>query len=432
MGKLLFSIAQSYYLIEILNLDPQCKKIEETDLSQVTLYLDTNVLIHLLTGTDELKKAMDDLLRITARLGVKIRITERTKEEFLMNLEETSQYISFAQPLSQQATQKVIDVLASGFYRDYLIAKRDNPSLTWQGYEERMKNFILILKNRYSVELEDVDKREVMTDPLFKEVFEAVGDAAPSKSEQVVEHDAFHIILVKHKRGTKRGGILGPPYWFLTNDRSLNLAEIELIHKGGIPSTVTTQNWLGMIWPLMSAEVASKEAPEIFASLFSSITPAALAVNSQDLLLVQGSWLDDRDLTTEDIKEVLGSAYVKSFIRSVRKELEKTGFLFKIKEEQPKVVEVIQPEIKRVKENRKLREDIERINIKIAEDRRKMSITLFILGILCVPAGLYQILTNNVIGIIPLITGLALFSMAFQYRKVKLKSPVIEVETEAS
>ncbi|WP_205006470.1 hypothetical protein, partial [Escherichia coli] len=108
----------------------------------------------------------------------------------------------------------------------------------------------------------------------------------------------FHIILVKHKRETKRGGILGPPYWFLTNDRSLNLAEIEFIYKGELPSTVTTQNWLRMIWPLMSAETASKKAPEIFASLFSSILPAALTVNPQDILLIQGSWLDDRDLTT--------------------------------------------------------------------------------------------------------------------------------------
>jgi hypothetical protein len=91
IGKFLFAIAQSYYLIEILNLDPECKKIEETDLSQMTLYIDTNVLIHALTGFPALRTAVDELLKITASLGIKLRITEKTKEEFLNNLEETGQ-----------------------------------------------------------------------------------------------------------------------------------------------------------------------------------------------------------------------------------------------------------------------------------------------------------------------------------------------------
>jgi predicted nucleic acid-binding protein len=424
MGKFLFAIAQSYYLIEILNLDPECKKIEETDLSKMTLYIDTNVLIHALTGFPTLRTAIDELLKITASLGIKLRITERTKEEFLSNLEETGQYISSAHPLSQQAIPKVIDALPSGFYRDFLTVKKDNPSLTWEGYEMRMKNFLLVLKNQYSIELEDVDRHTVISDPSFNEVVSAVQEAEPTKSDRVVEHDAFHILLVRHKRAGQRGGILGPPCWFLTNDRSLDLAETALLPGNLLPSAVTTETWLKILYPLMSAETASKDAVEIFSGIFPSmITPATLGVDQQDLLAVQGPWLDDRDLTAEDIKEILGSAYVKSFIKPIRKELEKEGTLFRMKEEQPKIYAAIKPVVERRKEDKKLRKALE----KEIEDRRKMRKILFGLGSLSFLTGLYQLLTNIMMGILPLIIGIVLISIALKVKRVKVPG-IIEVE----
>jgi hypothetical protein len=179
-----------------------------------------------------------------------------------------------------------------------------------------------------------------------------------------------------------------------------------------------------MLYPLMSAETASKNAVEIFSNLFSSmITPATLGVNQQDLLAVQGPWLDDRDLTAKDIKEILGSAYVKSFIKPIRKELEKEGTLFRIKEEQPKIYEAIKPIVKRRKEDKKLREVIE----KEMEDRRKMRKALFGLGSLSFLTGLYQLLANIMVGVLPLIIGIVLISIALKVKRVKVPG-VIEVE----
>jgi len=210
----------------------------------------------------------------------------------------------------------------------------------------------------------------------------------------------------------------------LTNDRSLDLAETALLSSNLLPSAVTTETWLKMLYPLMSAETASKDAVEIFSNLFSSmITPATLGVNQQDLLAVQGPWLDDRDLTAEDIKEILGSAYVKSFIKPIRKELEKEGALFRIKEEQPKIYEAIKPIVKRRKEDKKLREVIE----KEMEDRRKMRKALFGLGSLSFLTGLYQLLANIMVGVLPLIIGIVLISIALKVKRVKVPG-VIEVE----
>lgn len=47
------SIAQTYYLIQILNLDPELKKLQKESLANVTVFLDTNIIIPLLCEEHE-------------------------------------------------------------------------------------------------------------------------------------------------------------------------------------------------------------------------------------------------------------------------------------------------------------------------------------------------------------------------------------------
>ena len=79
--------------------------------------------------------------------------------------------------------------------------------------------------------------------------------------------------------------------------------------------------------------------------------------------------------------------------------------------------------VKRTKEDKKLRGVIE----KEIEERRKMRKALFGLGSLSFLTGLYQLLTNVMVGILPLIIGIVLISIALKVKRVKVPG-IIEVE----
>jgi len=362
MSRLLFSVSLSYYLIQILNLDPECRRIQKADLSKIVLYVDTSVLIYVLTAAPDLKKAVDSLLKITSQLGIGLRITERTKKEFLNNLDEVMHHVSSAGSLPPEAAMKVSEVLRQGFYRDYLAARRDNPSLSWEGYESRMRRFDLVVRNLYSIDTAALDEAPVLADSSFQEVFDAVIDAQPSKSNAVAEHDAFHIVLVRQERMRNPGGMLGPSYWFLTIDQTLGMAETEFVGRDIIPSAVTAEDWLKMIWPILPVETASKEAPEIFSTVMSSsMTPGAWTVSWQDVMLVQGPWLDDRDLTTQDIKEVLGSTYTKSFLRKERELLPVEKRPADTSEQRKRIYEAIRPQFEEKRRSRELEDRVQQL-----------------------------------------------------------------------
>ena len=45
VAKFIASISQSYFIIQLLNLDPELKKIQKESLMNITVYVDTNVII---------------------------------------------------------------------------------------------------------------------------------------------------------------------------------------------------------------------------------------------------------------------------------------------------------------------------------------------------------------------------------------------------
>jgi hypothetical protein len=224
-----------------------------------------------------------------------------------------------------------------------------------------------------------------------------VAKYASSKPDIVAEHDAYHILLIQDLRKKEKSGILGPNSWFITCDSSLYYVDRDLTRDepDRIPSTIYAENWVQMISPLLPPEISNKTAKEVFTTLFASRIPALTkVVKEEDLLELQGTWIDDEDLDPEDLAEVIGDSYVKRHIERLRDARERG--------EEERISEVIGPIIARTQKKIKLQfgARIERLrkeyDAKLSQSkqestklereikRSKFISPLFLIGLICI------------------------------------------------
>jgi predicted nucleic acid-binding protein len=252
----LFSLAQSYFLIQIMRLDPLCESYTKESLQRKKIYLDTNVIVHAITGIGRRTKAVDKALKLTSKLNIRIAFSRRTKGEFLSLIRDSRRRYGKNPRIAKLRYKKMFSRISDGLFKHYMKKRKQNPNLTFEAYCERLLEIETILKNRYSVDYDDGEYGEIIKDPYFLTMRERVLDEGINfglhKSEPVAAHDAFHILLIDQLRKQNEGDFLGPKYWFLTHDRSLEF--VEKTSSDEIPSSIYMDNWIQFISPLIAPE----------------------------------------------------------------------------------------------------------------------------------------------------------------------------------
>jgi len=341
LSTYLYSLAQSYYLIEILNLDPECQALIKENVSKIVGYIDTNMIVFLITDRKRYG-AVEKLIKLSTDLGIKIKFTKRTKEEFMRHIEHKKMVYSQKGKVAFKSYDKIMSIIEDGFFKDYLEKKKANPGLTYEGYFARLTGIEALLRDKYSIEFDENSYDEIKTQEDMSRVKELVVKYASLKPDKVAEHDAYHILLIQNLRKKEKSSILGPNSWFITCDSSLYYVDRDLTREepDRIPSSVYAENWVQMISPLLPPEISNKTAKEVFTTLFASrIPPLTKFVKEEDLLELQGPWIDDEDLGPDDLAEVIGDHYVKRHVESLREA--------RARGEEEKISEVIGPIIAR-------------------------------------------------------------------------------------
>ncbi len=345
----LFSLAQSYFVINVLRIDPECDSCTRESLSRKKVFLDTNVIVHALTGSRPRFSAADSALKLTNQLGIQLLFSKRTKTEYNVLIGDSKRSYGKSPTIPKTRFQKIRNSLSDGFLKNYELKKQKNPNLTFEGYIQRLEEIETVLRNRYSVAYDDTDYNEISEDPDLPILIEVVADESVKfgnfKSRVVAEHDAFHILLVQQLRSKEKDDILGPNYWFLTHDRSLSSAEMRF-HKFDFPtSSVFLDDWVQMISPLLSPK-QTKTAKEAYVELFASRLPVlSKTIDDEVFLTFQGDWVDDEDLTPQDIARIIGKKYLKD----LHKKLEDEGK--QLSEEDKKLI--IGPIIEEIKSQKR-------------------------------------------------------------------------------
>lgn len=345
LSDFLYSLAQSYFFIQILHLDPECQSLTKASLQRKRVYLDTNVMLHSLTGAGKRTKAADYALKLTAKLGITTVFSKRTKEEFLPLVKNRRKAFGKDPKVPKKRFKKITNVLEDGFLKDFLQKKDKNPNLTFDRYTDRLEEIETVMKNRYTTVFDDNEYKEILEDPDFPQLQEIVIREGMNfglfKTNIVAEHDAMHILLVQKLRKEDEGDVLGPSYWFLTHDRSLLFVEKQFEKYERFPSSIFLDNWVQLISPLLSPKYA-KDARDAYIGLFASRLPMLTgAIDEEIFLSFQGKWMDDEDLTPKDIARVIGNRYIKDY-HERSKDKEKSILV----EDKEKMIEPVIMEIK--------------------------------------------------------------------------------------
>lgn len=352
LSDYLFSLAQSYFIIQVLHLDPECQSCTRESLQRKKVYLDTNIIVHSLTGMKKRTKAANMALKLTNDLKIGIVFSKRTKQEFDKLVENSRRTFPKGVKVQKTRFDKLRNNIQDGFVKDFLKKKQKNPNLTFDRYADRLEEIEAVLKNRFSAIYDDNAYKEILEDPDLPQLKKTVVDEGVRfgllKSDSVAEHDAFHILLIQELRKKDSGDVLGPNYWFLTHDRSLYFVEKRFGEYEKFPSSVFVDNWVQLISPLLAPEQV-KDARDAYASLFASRLPMLTKTIDEDVFLAyQGKWMDDEDLTPQDVARVIGNRYIKDYYEKTKEEERQIT-----DEERELIIQPIIEEIKSEKKERK-------------------------------------------------------------------------------
>lgn len=322
MQKFLFDIAENIYLLEVLNLDPECQCLQRIEFSKIRLLLDTNVIINLLCPSDHRRhRIASNFIDICRSFGIQLYYTDVTVSEYESVLEVSDAIIP-----KMETPLHLLGDHPEPFVSSFAEELKQNPDQTWEGYYLRMKRLGGDIKNLYGLERFSEDWDEIFEKEFFEEISNRVSGcwkiyAGTAKSKPVARHDAFHLILVRELRRGEQTTVFGPSTWFASLDHTLLCADkvVDNHYDDKIPSTMNCDIWIQMMAPFLAADVRDSSAPEIFSHFISSqFWVARERVNYEDLKIIQGEWLSYSRLNEQDLREILSEKFVKDYVKSAK------------------------------------------------------------------------------------------------------------------
>lgn len=320
----LVRLNENLICIQVLNLDPECQKVEREAFSRINLLLDTNIIMDLLCSSSRRHRLSRELLSLTRHVGANLQVTRRTLKEFLNVLEDANNRIQ-----KLEMPTRFLVVIDDEFIASYSKEKEMNPHLRWEGYYLRMKRVDSLLRNNWGVAVYDEDRKEILEREGFPEIANQVSKCYKKikhqiKQQRVAEHDAYHLILIRELRNESPMTMLGPSHWFLTHDQTLPCADPLVTQKFAYEektiSTMLADIWLQMIEPFLGRDVREKQVIQVFSELLKSqFSGIPFRIESSKMAELQGEWLDCEWLEPTDLEKILGEKFVAEYLSKLTK-----------------------------------------------------------------------------------------------------------------
>lgn len=315
LSKYLYALAQSYIILQVLNINPDLKKIQEVAWNKKTIYLDTNVLFPLLLEGDEKHPSILPLIENTIRLGAKVIVSETTVQEFINRL------LAFKKKNSTHAISRKLS-LAQGIdhsdnlLKSYLFERRIYSGLSIENFCLKYENYEILL-DKLGIIVEDDFTKSIENHSFIEDLIDELKFNSYRKSDFTAFHDAYHILKIKGLRKTSVGDEIGPAFWFLTEDHSLSKSERRIFGESNVFSSIMTDVWVHFISnflsPKMTVEVGSKAFTKLLSSTFTSHK-----IKSSDLNNLMTIFMNDDKFTDSELRLIIGDKFAKDILRKIK------------------------------------------------------------------------------------------------------------------
>lgn len=263
------SLLNSSFFWHLLQVDEDCSRLLRDVVHGQQLFLDNNVVYSLVGfhGADMLAST-HRMLELAVELGYSLRVTTKTIDEFQASLQYQMRKLQSRPPVPTELARIALHELGT---RSFLTAY-------WQelvSYGTSVEDFIAEKSHLervfdgLGVRIHDEWRAEIEQSPeLLTEMRTLRSVSPPSISDQVLEHDAFHRILIGRTRGTTAYHFSEAKAWFLTHDRKLPHYSQVARHGGTqLPFCLTTDQWVQLNRPLLTRTHTSDELRDSFHTL---------------------------------------------------------------------------------------------------------------------------------------------------------------------
>ena len=445
-GKVLYEILENYLHLELLNIDPECRYLQNIAFSKKTLVLDTNILMALFLPSDVMHVGVNDVISIARDLGVNLVFTKRTEEEWLWGLERASE--GFQAVRSERPS--LLPSLENSFIQSFIRMQAANSSLNWQSFYLQMRQIKTFAREKgisfwykKEMQLEHLPNKEYY-EPLWGRVYACAQRKGFTKTYEVSQHDAYHLLLIRKLRDENPPDILGPSCWFFTMDSTLYCADEGLNQfmskPFDPPSSFMADMWITVIAPFLGPEIEENRLADAFAHLMTTqFATMHSGISANAVIEVLGPWLPYGTLSDKDMEAILSDAMVMKYYGELKearikdpKRIEELSAKLH-KQVEGKVFEAFDAKV--LEANQK-KQEAERLAQQKEEQllaetqRRKMILKICaILGTAFAVFGLLFLAVSNLVtGIALTCAAIAFLVLALGFRHIKLKTGPFEME----
>ena len=261
--ELKFRLTQGYYVAQLLELDAhEFNPLSDDAFRDAVFYIDTNIILGSLLS-DETAHLFYELVRICTQLGVDLWITRATINETRW---VAAGRLEGLENVLATVPSELVKRTKDQFLDAFLEARRGNPEVTAKEFLTRFDEIPSHLAT-LGIELYDSTAEEIIGDRDVALECEIVRQAAVNtrgwgKSHQVCLHDVCHYLLIKTLRRN------GHKAWFLTRDRTLSQAAVDL-EKSQLPFCFPIVGFLQSVSPFLEAPAGQRPLVDLFSAILS-------------------------------------------------------------------------------------------------------------------------------------------------------------------
>ena len=341
--KLKFQLTQGFYFTQLLGIEEErFNPLTDLAFSDAIFYLDTNVLLIGLLQTEKNIDIFDEIIRITQRIGIELRVSKATIDEaHCVAIEHMEHINKFFDVLPDELMQRTED----DFLVAFLKAREKDESITPEEFIEPFYRLSEILQEKWNIIIDYRTAVEIIDGRDFSHAANVINREAEEgrgwgKSEVVLEHDVCHYALIIDERCKDK------KIWFLSKDNTLSKAATKLAGKDQ-PFSFSMIGFLHSISPFVTTAKEEDSFVDIFSTIFTKqlITSGPLFKTSELALLAE---FHEDVLATPTDKLIMALDYIKSHTLKGRRynqsdiprvSLELKTFLSSSKDEQVKALE---------------------------------------------------------------------------------------------
>lgn len=250
----------------IMQVDESCSRLLRDITRGQKLMLDNNILYSIvgLHGKDSLNSVMT-MLKFAQELGYELYVTNKTLDEFQNTLRWHLKEAKEELPLSADLAKIALEELGEKSFLTSYWKQLVETGVTIEEFVANITYIEDILANLnitvFTKFRKDIEKSQELLDEMST-LRQACGEHI---NEHIVEHDAYHRILITKLRKGPKYNFNEAKAWFLTHDHKLpQYSKLARKGKDELPFCITANEWIQINRPLLTRTHSQEEFEESF------------------------------------------------------------------------------------------------------------------------------------------------------------------------